>query len=86
MTTMIPAQRLQLAASLRASTARCCGSTQSVALDPALAELIDIRASQINDCAFCLDMHWKDARARGESEERLYSLSTWREATLLRRA
>ena len=38
---------------------------QSVTLDPALTDLIDIRASQINGCAFCLDMHWKDARERG---------------------
>jgi len=42
-------------------------------------ELMKLRASQINGCAFCLDMHWKDARALGEDERRLYSLDAWRE-------
>ena len=41
-----------------------------------------MRVSQINGCAFCLDMHWKDARAAGETEERLYMLSAWRESAL----
>ncbi len=49
-------------------------------LEPALIELVKIRASQINGCAYCLDMHSKDARAAGETEQRLYLLSTWREA------
>ncbi|GAA3165905.1 MULTISPECIES: carboxymuconolactone decarboxylase family protein [Streptomyces] len=49
-------------------------------IDPALAELVKIRASQINHCAFCLDMHTKDARKNGESEERIYLLSAWEEA------
>jgi AhpD family alkylhydroperoxidase len=48
-------------------------------LEPSLLELIKFRASQINGCAYCLDMHWKDARAQGESEQRLYSLDAWRE-------
>ncbi|HVV02418.1 MAG TPA: carboxymuconolactone decarboxylase family protein [Verrucomicrobiae bacterium] len=48
-------------------------------LEPSLLELIKTRASQINGCAFCLDMHTKDARARGEQEQRLYTLSAWRE-------
>ncbi|WP_291914285.1 carboxymuconolactone decarboxylase family protein [Chitinophaga sp. CB10] len=48
-------------------------------LDPLLQELIKFRASQINDCAFCLDMHWKDAIHLGEDPQRLYSLSAWRE-------
>jgi len=51
-------------------------------LDHSLLELIKLRASQINGCAFCVDMHWKDARAAGESEERLYMLSAWEEATV----
>ena len=45
-----------------------------------LIELIDFRVSQINQCAYCLDMHYKDARAKGETEQRLYGLSAWREA------
>ncbi|HLZ22435.1 MAG TPA: carboxymuconolactone decarboxylase family protein [Ktedonobacterales bacterium] len=49
-------------------------------LEPDLLELVRIRASQLNGCAFCLDMHTKDARARGESEQRLYLLDAWREA------
>ncbi len=48
-------------------------------LEPSLLELVKTRASQINGCAYCLDMHTKDARARGETEQRLYALSAWRE-------
>lgn len=48
-------------------------------LDRTLAELVKIRASQINKCAFCLDMHTKDARAHGETEQRIYALNAWRE-------
>ena len=48
-------------------------------LDPTIAHLVEMRASQINGCAFCLDMHSKDARAEGETEARLYLLSAWRE-------
>ena len=48
-------------------------------LEPILLELVKTRASQINGCAFCLDMHTKDARAHGETEQRLYALSAWRE-------
>jgi AhpD family alkylhydroperoxidase len=48
-------------------------------LDPRLLELVRMRASQINGCAYCLDMHSKDARAGGETEQRLYGLAAWRE-------
>lgn len=48
-------------------------------IEPSLLELIKTRASQINGCAFCLDMHTKDARAHGETEQRLYALSAWEE-------
>jgi len=48
-------------------------------LEPDLVELVKLRASQINGCAFCIDMHTKDARTRGESEQRLYGVSAWRE-------
>jgi AhpD family alkylhydroperoxidase len=51
-------------------------------LEPALVELVLMRASQINGCAYCLDMHSKDARAAGETEQRLYLLPAWRETTL----
>jgi AhpD family alkylhydroperoxidase len=49
-------------------------------LDPKMLELIKTRASQLNGCAYCIDMHTKDARAAGETEQRLYALSAWREA------
>ncbi len=49
-------------------------------LEPPLLELVKMRASQINGCAYCLDMHSKDARAAGETEQRLYTLDAWREA------
>jgi AhpD family alkylhydroperoxidase len=52
---------------------RACG------LEHSLLELVKTRASQINGCAYCIDMHTKDARAAGETEQRLYALSAWRE-------
>ncbi len=48
-------------------------------LEEGLLHLVKLRASQINGCAYCLDMHWKDLRAIGEEEQRLYSLDAWRE-------
>jgi len=48
-------------------------------LEHSLLELVKIRTSQINGCAYCLDMHTKDARALGETEQRIYALSAWRE-------
>jgi len=48
--------------------------------EPSLIELVKMRASQINGCAYCLDMHSKDARAAGETEQRLYALNAWEEA------
>src|SRR5437773_12181973 len=52
---------------------------KSSKLEASLIELVKMRASQINGCAYCIDMHSKDARAAGESEQRLYALSAWRE-------
>ncbi|HEX9421750.1 MAG TPA: carboxymuconolactone decarboxylase family protein [Pyrinomonadaceae bacterium] len=49
-------------------------------LDKKLLDLINLRVSQINGCAYCLDMHWKDLRAAGETEQRLYGLDAWRES------
>jgi AhpD family alkylhydroperoxidase len=80
MATTIPSHRLNLhdvaerqyAAVLRVSAAN--------PIDPTLGNLIDIRASQINGCAFCLDMHWKDAKELGETDERLCMVAAWREA------
>jgi AhpD family alkylhydroperoxidase len=52
----------------------------SSGLEPTLLDLIKLRASQINGCAYCIDMHWKDLRAAGESEQRLYGLDAWEES------
>ncbi|MEU8513300.1 carboxymuconolactone decarboxylase family protein [Kitasatospora sp. NPDC048722] len=49
-------------------------------LDPALVELVQLRTSQLNGCAYCLDMHVKDARKAGETDERIYLLPVWHEA------
>ena len=49
-------------------------------LEPLLIHMIKLRASQINGCGYCVDMHWKDARSLGETEQRLYGLTVWREA------
>lgn len=53
---------------------------RSTTLEHSLIELVKLRASLINGCAYCIDMHTKDARRHGESEQRLYALSAWREA------
>jgi AhpD family alkylhydroperoxidase len=55
------------------------GYVEGCGLEHSLLELVKTRASQINGCAYCLDMHTKDARAAGETEQRLYTLSAWRE-------
>jgi AhpD family alkylhydroperoxidase len=49
-------------------------------LDHKLLHMLKLRASQINGCAYCIDMHWKDARAAGETEQRLYALDAWEES------
>jgi AhpD family alkylhydroperoxidase len=54
-------------------------AVQKSGLSPELVDLVDYRVSQINGCAFCLDMHSKDLRARGETEQRIYMVSAWRE-------
>jgi AhpD family alkylhydroperoxidase len=54
--------------------ARTCG------LESNLIELVKLRVSQINHCAYCIDMHWKDLRAAGETEQRLYGLMAWDES------
>jgi AhpD family alkylhydroperoxidase len=55
---------------------------RSIELDPALRELVKIRASQLNGCAYCIALHTRDARKAGESEQRLYALAAWRESPL----
>ncbi len=53
---------------------------QKCGLEESLLNLVYLRASQINRCAYCLDMHWKDLRAAGEGEQRLYGLDAWEES------
>ncbi|CAL9300254.1 carboxymuconolactone decarboxylase family protein [Streptomyces olindensis] len=59
--------------------AAAVSAAQDAKVEPELLELVRIRASQINGCAFCLDLHTKDARRAGETEQRLHTLNAWRE-------
>ncbi|ORM37661.1 carboxymuconolactone decarboxylase family protein [Williamsia sp. 1135] len=82
--TRLPAHtpRLQLAGlapDVYKAMVRLDGAARS-GLDPVIAELVKIRASQINHCAFCIDMHTKDALAAGESVDRIVQLSAWEES------
>jgi AhpD family alkylhydroperoxidase len=61
------------------------GAVRASGLEPLLLELVKLRSSQLNGCAYCLDMHSKDARARGENEQRLHVLAAWREAPFYNR-
>ena len=54
-------------------------ASEAAGLEPSLRELVKLRASQMNGCAYCIDMHTKDARLAGETEQRLYALTAWRE-------
>jgi AhpD family alkylhydroperoxidase len=81
-TPAIPTGRMQLLDRAPKPSAAMYRLEASIDLDRPLRDLVKVRASQVNGCAFCIDMHWKDARAAGESEERLYSLDAWRESPL----
>ena len=72
----------ELAPEVRQQAQTLQQAIEAVGLDKQLGELIKIRASQINGCAFCLHMHTHDARKLGESELRIYMLSAWRESSL----
>ena len=69
----------ELTADLYRRMAALSSAVQNCGLDHQLLELIKMRASQINGCAYCIDMHSKHARAMGETEQRLYALNAWRE-------
>jgi AhpD family alkylhydroperoxidase len=74
--------RLDMTKYLNSSLVRAMLNLSSEAeagLEPRLFELVKIRASQMNGCAYCLDMHTKDARLAGETEQRIYALNAWRE-------
>ena len=74
MPVMIPAGRMQLEEQASKQYAAMYRLERSIELQEPLRDLVKVRASQMNGCAFCIDMHWKHARANGETEERLYSL------------
>jgi len=78
----IPASRIQLQAVASKQFGAMYRLESTIETEERLANLVKTRASQVNGCAYCVDMHWKDARAAGETEERLYSLSMWRESPL----
>ena len=76
--------RLNHAQALPAAAAYLRAAVQvfeGTGVDLALRDLVSIRASQLNGCSFCLDLHWREARARGETEQRLSLVAAWREAT-----
>lgn len=72
--------RLSLARRSRSAHNAMIALDGAVELDSALRDLVSLRASIINGCAYCVDMHTIDARSRGESEQRLYAVATWHEA------
>jgi AhpD family alkylhydroperoxidase len=78
--TVTPAQRPRLAKLAPRAFAALARLAETVDLDRGLYQLLELRASQINGCAFCIDMHWNELRAAGESEQRLYLLDAWRDS------
>lgn len=77
---MNEAERLNVGQEAPELTRALVALEQEIRLDPVLRELVRLRASILNGCAYCIDMHTKDARAVGESEQRLYAAAAWHEA------
>ena len=75
-------QRMSLADHAPRQFAAMFRFQQSIRLERGLGDLIALRASQMNDCAFCVDMHSQDMRAAGESDERIHGVALWRESPL----
>jgi len=80
MTDPIPARRIQLLTEAPKPTAAMLRLEGAIELEPKLRELVTVRASQINGCAYCVDLHAADLRKKGDTERRLYALPVWREA------
>ncbi|RSM86220.1 carboxymuconolactone decarboxylase family protein [Kibdelosporangium aridum] len=76
----LKARTADVSAAMRALHMSTVDAARQAGVPPELLELIRIRVSQINGCAFCLDMHTRDARAGGEEERRIYALSAWQES------
>lgn len=79
-TTMFEQPRIDLSAYADAAWRAMIRLDGAVELDPVVNELVRLRASVLNGCAYCVDMHTKDARAKGETEQRLYAVAAWTEA------
>ncbi len=77
-----PTRRVNIKGEARDAYRAMAAFDRSIDFDPALRELVKIRASQLNGCAYCIEMHARAARALGESERRLYALAAWRESPL----
>jgi len=74
--------RVDIAGRARDAYRAMAAFDRSIEFDPGLRELVKIRASQINGCAYCIELHTRDARKAGESERRIYALSAWHESPL----
>jgi len=77
---VVPRQRIDLAAEAREAARGMAQFDRSIELDPRLRELVKIRASQLNGCAYCLDLHLSDAREMGETAQRLDTLAGWHDS------
>ena len=82
MSATLPAPRFAMTDRTARPFAAMMRLEEAIELDEGVHALVRVRASQINGCAFCIDMHWREARAAGASEQRLYSLDAWRESPL----
>ena len=74
--------RMRIAKAAPAPHRALVALSKSIELDPTLRELVNLRTSIVNGCAYCIDTHTKEARRAGESEQRLYALAAWRDAPL----
>lgn len=77
---VVPAQRLSARVEAREVYRAMSAFDRSVELDPQLRELVKVRASIVNGCAFCVEMHTEEARKAGETEQRLHAVAVWEEA------
>ena len=76
----VEAERMNMGREAPALARALVALEREIRIDPALRELVKLRASILNGCAYCIDMHTKDARKAGESEQRLYAVAAWHEA------
>jgi AhpD family alkylhydroperoxidase len=77
---IVEAERMNIYRAAPALARALVGLEREIRIDPVLRELVKLRASILNGCAYCIDMHTKDARKAGESEQRLYAVAAWQEA------